>query len=171
MPGVYLIDARWTAPDGPASATYHVELEPGDVTAGSFLLTAARLTASDTHRLVLIGADGVDRLEIDDDVAADLVSDRGCVPPPPAVDTSGTSVIALQSFDRIGDAVVGMASLAGNGDVTPIPLLIARDPDRQGMLIARADRAIFTPGVYRLTMTAEGLERTATLCLGHLGSN
>jgi len=45
-----------------------VELEPGDDTAGSFLLTAARLTANDTHRLVLIGADGVDRLELDDDV-------------------------------------------------------------------------------------------------------
>ena len=43
--------------------------------------------------------------------------------------------------------------------------------DRQGMLIAREDRAIFTPGVYRLTITNEGLERTATICLGHLGSN
>jgi hypothetical protein len=171
MPGLYLIDARWTAPDGPASATYHVELEPGDAPVGSFLLAASRLTAADVHRLVLVGADGVDRLELDDDVAADLVGDRGCAPPPPAVDTSGTSVIAVQSFDRIGDAVVTMAALAGSGAVTPIPLLIARDPDRQGMLIAREDRAIFTPGVYRLTITNEGLERTATICLGHLGSN
>jgi len=170
-PGLYVIDARWTTPLGPTSATYHVELEPGDDTAGSFLLTAARLTANDTHRLVLIGADGVDRLELDDDVTADLVGDRGCAPPPPGVDTSGTSVIALQSFDRIGDAVVAMASLAGNGRATPIPLLIARDPNRQGLLIARADRAIFTPGAYRLTMTNEGLERTATLCLGQVGSN
>src|SRR4029079_8953696 len=89
----------------------------------------------------------------------------------PCVDPSGRSCVALQSFDRIGDAVVAMASLAGNGRATPIPLLIARDPNRQGLLIARADRAIFTPGAYRLTMTNEGLERTATLCLGQVGSN
>jgi hypothetical protein len=170
-PGLYRIDARWTNADGPVSATYHVELEPGDDPTGSFLLAASRLTADDTHRLVLVGADGVHRLELFDDVAEDLIGDRGCAPPPPAVDTSATSVIAIQSFDRIGDAIVTMVSLAANGDVTPVPLLIARDPGRQGLLIAREDRAMFAIGAYRLTITNEGVERTAMLCLGHLGSN
>jgi hypothetical protein len=174
-PGVYAIDAAWTTAEGRQEATYNVELRPGPERLAPELLEAARVYAPQTgvDALVIAGPDYgagygslISVLPLVPGSGDGTYRDIGCDSSAPIPLTGRPRVIGLAHAVETAPQEVGARLLFEGGRELDVPLLLSPNAAPGMSLLAPADGPDFVPGVYRMTLRAEGVTRSVTVCLG-----
>lgn len=155
-PGVYRVDARWTESGEVRTASYHLELKPGEGATDALPLGAARRFAEVAGTEAIVGeADPPSGLQ--DLACAD--GDEAILADPPAIIGFGHPI------DDPPTEVMAELLLDGTRRLDQ-PLLVARSAIPGLTLIAPANAAAFAPGAYRLTIGEGRAARVSTICAG-----
>ncbi|HYH93603.1 MAG TPA: hypothetical protein VD763_10620, partial [Candidatus Saccharimonadales bacterium] len=171
--GLYAIDAEWTDAAGRQRATFHVELQPGQLTTDPPLLGAARAFAGSAGGDALIIAGPDEGVALAPPLAQVPLRAGGTVAGTdvecggdPALAAVRPTVMGLTH--AVGDApseVSAQLQFSG-GRSSEVPLLVSPDVLPGLTLLAPGNGDGLALGVYRVTIGDGPSGRHATFCLG-----